>query len=102
MNTNPGRATNKKTKMNQNPLSAKEQNKPKGKKQPSPYLPIGLRTGLQYLFYKPEREVSASHSIKLYKSMKNLILIAMTAVALTIFNGCQKVELESDLTTKKE
>ncbi|MGM0408124.1 MAG: hypothetical protein ACQERU_09065 [Bacteroidota bacterium] len=32
--------------------------------------------------------------------MKNLILIAMTAVALTIFNGCQKVELESDLTTK--
>ncbi|MEE4198555.1 MAG: DUF4848 domain-containing protein, partial [Bacteroidales bacterium] len=30
---------------------------------------------------------------QLYKSMKNLILIAMTAVALTIFNGCQKDEL---------
>ena len=29
--------------------------------------------------------------------MKNLILIAMTALALTIFNGCQEEELNDDL-----
>jgi hypothetical protein len=60
------------------------------------------KTGLRYIFYKPEREVSAFRSIKLYKSMKNLIVFAMLAVALTIFNGCQKEELTDRQLTEDE
>jgi hypothetical protein len=35
--------------------------------------------------------------LKLFKSMKKLVLLAMVATVLTIFNGCQKDELVSQL-----
>jgi len=54
--------------MNQIPLSAKNNINPGAKSNPALLYQFGLRTGLQVLFYKPEREVSAFRSIKRYKN----------------------------------
>ena len=63
--------------------------KTKGNRQPSPYK----KNRVAGLFYKPEREVSAFRSIKHYKEMKKIIVLVMATAVLTIFNGCQKDEL---------
>jgi len=72
--------------------------KTKGNKQPSPYK----KNRVAGLFYKPEREVSAFRSIKHYKEMKKIIVLVMATAVLTIFNGCQKEELNIRRLTDNE
>jgi hypothetical protein len=82
--------------MNQIPLSAKNKINSRAKNNPALLYQFDLRTGLQYLFYKPKREVSAFRSIKHYKTMKTISFYMAAVFVLFTFHGITQVKVYED------